>query len=80
LDRAKALNEGIFRAEQEASAGLPHVHVLDLSDLFCDGAVCPPMKNGVLVYSDESHISGPFARSIASAVGDRLAPLISNTE
>ncbi|MGD0480553.1 MAG: acyltransferase family protein [Terracidiphilus sp.] len=80
LDRAKALNEGIFRAEQEAAAGLPHVHVLDLSDLFCDGAVCPPMKNGVLVYSDESHISGPFARSIASAVGDRLAPLISNTE
>jgi peptidoglycan/LPS O-acetylase OafA/YrhL len=80
LDRAKALNEGIFRAEQEAAAGLPHVHVLDLSDLFCDGAVCPPMKNGVLVYSDESHISEPFARSIASAVGDRLAPLIPNTE
>jgi peptidoglycan/LPS O-acetylase OafA/YrhL len=80
LDRAKALNEGIFRAEQEAAAGLPYVHVLDLSDLFCNGAVCPPMKNGLLVYSDESHISEPFARSIASAVGDRLAPLISNTE
>jgi hypothetical protein len=79
LDRAKALNEGMFRAEQEAAAGLPHVHVLDLSDLFCDGAVCPPMKNGMLVYSDESHISRRFAQSIASTVGDRLAALISNT-
>jgi peptidoglycan/LPS O-acetylase OafA/YrhL len=79
VDRAEALNEGIFRAEQEAAAGLPHVHVLDLSDLFCDGAVCPPMKNGLLVYRDDNHISESFARSIASAVGDRLAPLIFNT-
>jgi hypothetical protein len=76
--RAKALNEGIFHAEQEAAAGLQHVSILDLSDLFCDAALCPPMKNGLLVYSDESHISEPFARSIAAAVGGRLAPLISN--
>ncbi len=78
IDRAKALNEGLFRAELEAAAGLPYVHVLDLSDLFCSGVVCAPMINGLPVYSDESHISEPFARSIASAVGDRLAPLILN--
>lgn len=77
LVRGKALNEGIFHAEQEAAEGLQHVSILDLSDFFCDGAVCPPMKNGLLVYSDESHISEPFARSIAPAVGDRLAPLVS---
>jgi len=76
--RAKALNEQIFRAEQEAAAGLQHVRVLDLSDLFCDATLCPPMKNGLLVYSDESHMSEPFARSIAASVGDRLAPLISD--
>jgi peptidoglycan/LPS O-acetylase OafA/YrhL len=79
FDRKKALDDGIFHADQEAAAGLPLVHVLDLSDLFCDGAVCLPIKNGVLVYRDDNHISEPFARSIASAVGDRLALLISNT-
>jgi len=79
LDRAKALNEGVFRAEQEAAAGLRHVHVLDLTDLFCDGGVCPPVKNGIIVYRDNSHISEPFARSLAPVLGDRLAPLISNS-
>jgi hypothetical protein len=75
-DRRKALDDGIFRADQEAAGGLPHVHVLDLSDLFCNGGVCLPMINGVLVYRDDNHISEPFARSIALAVGDRIAPLI----
>jgi len=79
LDRAKALNEGVFRAEQAAAAGLPHVHVVDLTDLFCDGAVCPPVKNGLIVYGDESHISVPFARSLAAVLAGRLVPLISNT-
>ena len=77
LDRAKALNEGVFRAEQAAAAGLPHVHVVDLSDLFCDGAVCPPVKNGLIVYGDDSHITVSFARSIAAVVAGRLGPLIS---
>jgi len=79
IDRAKALNEGVFRAEQAAAAGLPHVHVVDLTDLFCDGAVCPPVKNGLIVYGDESHISVPFARSLAAVLAGRLVPLISNT-
>jgi peptidoglycan/LPS O-acetylase OafA/YrhL len=79
LDRAKALDEGVFRAEQEAAAGLRHVSVLDLSDLFCDSVVCPPEKNGLIVYGDESHITGSFARSLAAAVAHRLVPLISNT-
>lgn len=76
LNRAAALNEGVFHAEEEAAAGLTHVHLLDLSDLFCDSVVCQPVKNGIVVYSDESHISEPFALSLASALGDRLVPLI----
>jgi hypothetical protein len=76
LDRAIVLNDGMFRAEQDAAAGLEHVHVLDLSDMFCSGAVCPPVKNGIVVYRDESHISAPFARSVAPALLGRLVPLI----
>jgi peptidoglycan/LPS O-acetylase OafA/YrhL len=76
LDRAQVLDGGVFHAEQQAVAGLPHSRVLDLSDLFCDGAVCPPVKNGLVVYRDSNHISGEFARSLAPAVSGRLAPLI----
>jgi peptidoglycan/LPS O-acetylase OafA/YrhL len=79
LDREKAFDDGYFRAEQQAAAGLPHVRILDLSDLFCDGAVCPPVKNGLIVYSDDSHITQAFARSLAPAVADRLVPLLAGT-
>jgi len=78
LDRAKALDEGVFRAEQEAAANLSRVHILDLSDLFCDGAVCQPVKNGIIVYRDDSHISAPFAQSLAPAISRRLVPLLPN--
>jgi hypothetical protein len=79
LNRAKALDEGLFRAEQEAAANLSRVHILDLSDLFCDGAVCPPVKNGIIVYRDDSHISAPFAQTLAPAISKRLLPLIADT-
>lgn len=78
LNRAAALDPAIFGAEQEAVAGLRHVRMLDLSDLFCDATVCQPVKNGLIVYSDDSHISASFARSLAPAVADRLIPLISS--
>jgi peptidoglycan/LPS O-acetylase OafA/YrhL len=76
LNRAKALDEGVFRAEQEAAASLGRVHILDLSDLFCDGAACPPVKNGIIVYRDNSHISALFAQSLAPEISRRLIPLL----
>lgn len=42
-----------------------HVNVLDLSDRFCDGGMCPPVINGVLVYRDASHITATFAHTFA---------------
>ena len=77
LDRTAALSDGVFRAEQEAAAGLSHVQVLDLSDLFCDAAICPAVKNGLIVYRDDSHITAQFAASLAPALAGRLEPLIS---
>jgi len=76
LNRASALNEGVFHAEQEAASGLSHVHILDLTDMFCDGAVCPPVKDGVIVYSDDNHISEAFSLILAPRLNERLAALI----
>ena len=80
LNRAKALDPGVFGAEQEAVADLRNVRMLDLSDLFCDAIVCQPVKNGLIVYSDDSHISEQFARSLAFTAADRLVPLISSIQ
>jgi hypothetical protein len=76
LNRASALNEGVFHAEQEAASGLSHVRILDLTDLFCDGAACPTIKDGMIVYSDDNHISEAFSLTLAPRLGDRLAPLV----
>lgn len=78
VERSKALDEGVFRAEQQAATGLAHVRVVDLSDLFCDGALCEPVKSGLVVYGDDNHISEAFARSLAPELGVRLAPLVAN--
>jgi peptidoglycan/LPS O-acetylase OafA/YrhL len=71
-ERAQAFDEEVFRQEQQAAQGLAHVSTLDLTDLFCDGAVCPPVKDGTLVYSDESHISKRFAKNLAPAIDGRI--------
>jgi peptidoglycan/LPS O-acetylase OafA/YrhL len=76
LNRASALNEGVFHAEQEAASGLSHVRVLDLTDLFCDGPVCPPVKDGMIVYNDDNHMSEPFSLTLVPRLSERLAPLI----
>jgi peptidoglycan/LPS O-acetylase OafA/YrhL len=76
LDRASALNDGVFQAEKDAIAGLNHAHTLELTDLFCDGAVCPPIKDGMIVYSDDNHISEAFSLTLTHQLSERLAPLI----
>ena len=78
LNRSSALNDGWFHAEEEAASGLSHVHVLDLTDLFCEGGVCPPMKDGVIVYSDDNHISEAYSLVVAPQLGERLAALIND--
>jgi peptidoglycan/LPS O-acetylase OafA/YrhL len=76
IDRASSLDGVVFSEEKQAVDGLRHSRVLDLSDLFCDGDVCPLIKNGLIVYSDTHHVSFAFARSLAPAVSARLIPLI----
>jgi hypothetical protein len=44
--------------------------------LFCDGAVCPPIKDGMIVYSDDNHISEAFSLTLAPQLSARLAPLV----
>jgi peptidoglycan/LPS O-acetylase OafA/YrhL len=78
LDRASALNEGVFHAEQEAVSGLSHAHIVDLTDLFCDGAVCPPIKDGMIVYSDDNHISEAFSLTLTKQLSERLAPFVAD--
>jgi peptidoglycan/LPS O-acetylase OafA/YrhL len=42
----------------------PRVHVIDLSDQFCDTDTCYPVVGDLIVYRDYSHISDEYARAL----------------
>ena len=41
------------------------VTVIDMYKFFCSSTVCPAVKNGVLLYRDDSHISATAAKALA---------------
>lgn len=86
-ERLDRLSECAFsRADGVAASGssalletaekVPAVDVLDLTDLFCNGQVCPPVIGGVLVYRQGSHITDTYALTAVPALTDRLTPLL----
>jgi hypothetical protein len=42
-----------------AAAAVPLVHLLDLSDVVCDVAICRVVEGNILLYHDSHHLSAP---------------------
>ena len=74
--RTRAVHNEIFQATKEAIEGLPFASMLDLSDYICDKDVCPPVRNGVIVYHDGGHITDSYARALAPVIERRIVPLV----
>ncbi|NRB56848.1 MAG: acyltransferase [Salinicola sp.] len=47
---------------------LPNVQFADLSDLFCDDQRCSPLRDNVLVYRDDHHITNTFSYLAADRI------------
>jgi peptidoglycan/LPS O-acetylase OafA/YrhL len=58
-----------------AAEGMAGVHVVDLTDHFCNRRTCPGVIGNVLVYRD-NHLTDTFALSLAPALTDALVPLV----
>lgn len=50
----------------------PNVRFVDLSDLYCDDYVCPPIIGNVRVYRDENHITETYMRTMSPMVEKRV--------
>ena len=59
-------------AAKASGAGL-----IDIDDLFCTDQVCLPQIGGLVVYSDDNHLTRSFARSLVGPLAERLSPWIS---
>ena len=41
------------------------VHLIDMTDQLCDSRVCWALKDGVVVYRDDNHLTGKYAATLA---------------
>ena len=73
VPRDEALDPKVSPLESTVAASLG-VRFGDLSEAFCDAAVCPSMRSGILVYRDANHMTAEFAGRQAAALQLLLAP------
>lgn|GEM_PF-1617184 len=71
LPREEALFPDLLVAAAE-SLGNPSVHILDLSDAFCDETFCFAGGYGEQTYFDSQHVSASWSVSLGPLVEERL--------
>lgn len=59
-----------------AGVDAPNVHFADLTDLYCDDAFCPAVRDGILVYRDRHHLTTTYTfvhkHRLETAIEDAL--------
>ena len=71
-ERRSSLVPRAIEAQDAAARALP-VHIIDMNDQVCATALCPVVQRGVVVFTDDNHLTSSFARSVAPALGERIA-------
>jgi peptidoglycan/LPS O-acetylase OafA/YrhL len=71
-DRSSALSPLAIAAQNSAIRGTS-VRLIDMNDQICATTRCSVVRNGLVVFTDDNHLTASFSRSIAPALGTRLA-------
>jgi peptidoglycan/LPS O-acetylase OafA/YrhL len=78
--RKDAIDAKLVEDIKTAATNLPGVQVWDFTDRFCDDNVCPAIKDDTLVYSDGTHATAAFIRTLAPELELRLRALFEHIE
>jgi peptidoglycan/LPS O-acetylase OafA/YrhL len=70
--REASLNASARAAQDAAARGLP-IRFLDMNDQICAAPRCGVMHDGLVIFTDDNHLTASFSRSMAPVFGDRLA-------
>jgi hypothetical protein len=72
-DRARALSPAAIEAQTEAAKGLG-VAFVDMNDQVCsaDRARCAVRKDGIVIFTDDNHLTATFSQSVSEVFGDRV--------
>ena len=69
LDRA--FTARARRAQDVAASGL-NVRFIDMADQVCATARCATERGGIVMFTDDNHLTASFARSLGGLLGERL--------
>jgi peptidoglycan/LPS O-acetylase OafA/YrhL len=67
--RSRAINQN--EIEKRVAEAL-NVGFIDVSDIICEKTTCPVVKDGMIVYRDDSHMTATFARTLAPTFKEAL--------
>jgi peptidoglycan/LPS O-acetylase OafA/YrhL len=76
-ERAHSLSQVAIKAQNDAARGL-RVAFVDMNDQICSTPRCPVMRNGIVVFTDDNHLTASFSRSVAPVLGARIDAAIGN--
>lgn len=71
-DLSSSLIPRAIVAQTTAASGLG-VRFVDMNDQVCWSNPCQVVKNGIVVFTDDNHLTVDFSRSVASIFGERIA-------
>jgi hypothetical protein len=69
--RSDAVLPAAVAAQTAAAAGLD-VRFVDMNDRICDRPQCHPVRDGVVVFTDDNHLTASFSRHLAPVLGSRV--------
>ena len=72
--RRRAIHPVGIEAQNRAARGLP-IAFIDMNDVICSTSRCSPIRNGMIVFTDDNHITSAFSRSVADILGARIVAL-----
>jgi peptidoglycan/LPS O-acetylase OafA/YrhL len=70
-ERSASLSRIAYDAQTAAARGLP-IAFVDMNDQICATARCGVVRNGVVVFTDDNHLTASFSRSVAPVFGARV--------
>jgi SGNH domain (fused to AT3 domains) len=70
-DRAGSLSRVAIAAQNDAAKGLP-IAFVDMNDAICSTTRCAVTRNGIVVFTDDNHLTASFSRSVAPVLGARV--------
>jgi hypothetical protein len=70
--RARSFNGEAAVAQTEAARGLP-IRFVDMNDQICAATRCGVERGGLVVFTDDNHLTATFSRSLAPVLGARVA-------